>query len=196
MVEPAPPVRAAAARVCRGVGFLLALLCATPVAAARKEASPPPLPSEHRHPSGAFTIRTPEGWRVEPAPDDPDVLVASGDRIVLRFVYRDGEVGLDSLHSSCMTERLTPLMDVQPNVEYEYDFVGGVILENRALDSAFVVRYDRPVQGEKVWRQRNVTVVGGGRSLCVVTHAPLSDWKKKADTRRLADAVMGSLAFH
>jgi hypothetical protein len=181
--------------VCRGVGLFL-LLSTTSISADRKDASPPALPSEHRHPSGAFTIRTPEGWTVEPAADDPDVLVASGDRLILRFVHRDGEVGLDSLHGSCMTERLTPLMDVQPNVEYEYDFVGGVILKNRALDSAFVVRYDKPVQGEKVWRQRNVTVVGGGHSLCVVTHAPLSVWKKKADTRRLADAVMGSLAFH
>ena len=33
---------------------------------AKKDAGPPKLDSEHEHPSGAFTFRTPESWKVEP----------------------------------------------------------------------------------------------------------------------------------
>ena len=195
MVDPARPVRRPSDRLRRGVAFAVLVLAAPLLIGARK-VEPPALSREHTHPSGAFTFRTPEAWTVETAKDDPDVLVASGDRMVLRFVYRAGESGLDSLHGACMVERLAPLMEVQPNVDYLYDYVGGAILKQRALDSAFVVRYDKPIQGEKTWRQRNVTMVGGGHSLCVVTHAPLSVWKKSAVARRLADAVMGSLSFH
>ena len=46
------------------------------------------------------------------------------------------------------------------------------------LDSAFVVRYDAPVEGSAAWRQRNLTIVGGGESLCVIGYAPLPAWKK------------------
>lgn len=194
MVDPARPVRRNSVRLRRGAAFAVAVLTASPLTAARK-VEPPALSREHAHPSGAFTFRTPDAWKVETAKEDPDVLVASGDRLLLRFVYRAGESGLDSLHGSCMVERLAPLMEVQPNVEYLYDYVGGAILKQRALDSAFVVQYDKAIQGEKTWRQRNVTLVGSGHSLCVVTNAPLSVWKKSAETRRLADAVMGSLTL-
>lgn len=194
MVDPARPVRSTSVRLWRGVALAAAVLTASPLSAERK-VEPPVLSREHAHPTGAFTFRTPDTWKVEVAKDDPDVLVASGDRLVLRFVYRAGESGLDSLHGACMVERLAPLMEVQPNVDYLYDYVGGVILKQRALDSAFVVQYDKAIQGEKTWRQRNVTMVGRGHSLCVVTHAPLSVWKKSAETRKLADAVMGSLTL-
>ena len=52
---------------------------------------------------------------------------------------------------------------VHPQVDYEYDFVGGAVGERRALDSAFVVHYDEPVEGQRDWRQRNVTRRRRGR---------------------------------
>jgi hypothetical protein len=58
------------------------------------------------------------------------------------------------------------------------------------LDSAFEVTYDAPVDGSREWRQRNVTLVGKGHSLCVILHAPLRDWKKSKATRALQDAVL------
>jgi hypothetical protein len=195
MVRPASPVRGDFVRRARGVALTSLVLAASSVVAASKAEPPPALTREHKHPNGAFAFRTPESWTVETAKDDPDALVATGDRLIVRFVHRDGESGLDSLHGACMIERLAPQMEVQPNVQYEYDYVGGVVLKQRALDSAFVVKYDKPIQGETTWRQRNVTLVGGGHSVCVVTNAPLSVWKKSGPTRRLADAVMGSLTL-
>jgi hypothetical protein len=195
MVRPASPVRADFVCRARGVALTFYVLSASSIVFAAKAEPPPALTREHRHPSGAFAFKTPETWTVETAKDDPDALVASGDRMIVRFVHRDGESGLDSLHGACMIERLAPQMEVQPNVQYEYDYVGGVVLEQKALDSAFVVKYDKPIQGETTWRQRNVTLVGRGHSVCVVTNAPLSVWKKSGPTRRLADAVMGSLTL-
>jgi hypothetical protein len=197
MVQPASPVRGDFVRRARGVALAsLVLSSSSLLAASSKNVEPPALTREHKHPSGAFTFRTPETWTVETAKDDPDAVVASGDSLILRFVHRDGESGLDSLHGACMVERLAPQMEVQPNVQYEYDYVGGVVLKQKALDSAFVVKYDKPIQGQTTWRQRNVTLVGGGHSVCVVTNAPLSVWKKSGPTRRLADAVMASLTLH
>ena len=119
-----------------------------------------------------------------------------GDGVVVRFIYRDGENnGYDSLHGVCMLERLAPAMEMQPVVEYEYDYVGGLIGNRRALDSAFVVSYDNPILGATQWRQRNVTIVGDGVSLCAITFAPLPLWKKSAPTRVLLDAVLGSVTF-
>ena len=46
-----------------------------------------------------------------------------------------------------MLVRLAGPMDTFPQVDYEYDFVGGEVGERRALDSAFVVHYDEPVEG-------------------------------------------------
>ena len=91
----------------------------------------------------------------------------------MRVLRREGELGLDSLHVECMLVRLAGAMDTFPQVDYEYDFVGGEVGERRALDSAFVVHYDEPVEGYRDWRQRNLTVVGEGESVCVVAYAPL-----------------------
>ena len=41
--------------------------------------------------------------------------------------------------------------------------------DRRALDSAFVVTYDKPIRASAQWRQRNLTVVGDGQSLCAIT---------------------------
>ncbi len=162
---------------------------------AGKRVPPPPLPAEHRHPSGGFAFRTPDAWKVVTPAESPETLNAAGDGVFVRFVYRDGEAGYDSLHGLCMLERLAPAMDMFPVVEYEYDYVGGVISDRRALDSAFVVKYDQPILGAREWRQRNVTIVGNGASLCAITYAPLPLWRKSAQTRALLDAVLGSVTF-
>lgn len=158
--------------------------------------SPPPLPLEHKHPSGAFSFRTPEGWKVVPSPVNPDVLQTGEGDLLVRFLYRAGEGGLDTTHVDCMLERLAGPMATEPQVKYEYDFRGGVIGGDRgALDSAFVVRYDTPIQGQRDWRQRNLTIVGAGQTLCIMTYAPALVWKKSAEARALLDAVVGSITF-
>ena len=79
----------------------------------------------------------------------------------VRFVHLAGDYGYDSLHGACMLERLAPPQQTSPVIKYEYDYVGGPVGgDRRALDSAFVVRYDNAIDGHKEWRQRNVTVVG------------------------------------
>jgi hypothetical protein len=89
-----------------------------------------------------------------------------------------------------MLVRLAGPMEAAPQVDYEYDFVGGEVGERRALDSAFRVRYDAPVAGHRVWRQRNVTLVGGGESVCVIGYAPATVWKKSKTARNLLNAVL------
>lgn len=176
---------------------LIALSSLTVPAWAGKKAPPPPpsLVAEHMHPTGAFTFRTPDGWTVGPLPGRSDVVEAWGGPIGVRFVYQPGETGLDSLHVACMLERLAPPMDAQPQVKYEYDFVGGPVGQARALDSAFTVRYDREVHGHGVWRQRTLTVVGGGHSLCLASYVPADVWKRSPEARAAADAVLASVTL-
>ena len=169
-------------------------LITTAAEPARKKTVPaPPLPREHGHPSGALTFRTPDSWTVATPPAAPETVTAAGDGLMARFVARQGESGYDSLHGACMLERLAGPMATAPGVKYEYDFVGGLVANRRALDSVFVVRYDEPVLGHRDWRQRNVTVVGGGYSVCVVLYAPAMVWKKSAESRALLDAVLASV---
>jgi hypothetical protein len=160
---------------------------------AGEKAEAPALTKEYHDPTGAFSFRTPEVWRVGPLADRPDVLEAAGGGLRVRFVHRKGEVAYDALHAHCMLERLAGLMDASPDVRYEYDFVSWTVGERRALDSAFTVRYDAPIDGQHVWRQRNVTVVGGGQSLCVIAHAPAPLWKKSRAARQTLDAVVSSV---
>jgi hypothetical protein len=157
---------------------------------------PPPLTQDHEHPSGAFSFRTPEGWSLQPSRVSPEILDVTAGDVLVRFLYRPGETGYDSLHVTCMLERLAPPMDTAPEVSYEYDFVGGVVADRRALDSAFVVKYDNPIRGHRAWRQRNVTIVGGGHSLCVITYAPVAVWKKSPQARATVNAILQSLTFH
>jgi hypothetical protein len=175
----------------RGAALLIAL--ALPAWAAPKQ--PPKLPLEHVHSSGAFSFKTPAGWTFKMVPDRPDVLEASGDGLLVRFFFRPQEIGLDSLHVMCMDMRLLGPMESSPQVKYEHDFVGGALGERKVLDSAFEVRYDREVNGSSEWRQRNVTIVGLGQSLCASSHAPRARWKKSAETRALLDAVLASVRF-
>ena len=65
----------------------------------------------------------------------------------------------------------------------------------RVLESAFVVTYDAKVLGYQKWRQRTVTLVGGGESLCVMTYAPQEVWKKSKAIRAVLDAVVYSVKF-
>ena len=189
------PSRNRSGRVVATLLLAAVSLSVAPAALAGKPLPPPPLPAQHRHVSGGFAFRTPEGWKVDSPPENPEVVNAGGDGVAVRFVYRDGESGYDSLHGVCMLERLAGAMDMDPVVRYEYDFVGGVIGDRRALDSAFVVTYDKPILGERQWRQRNVTIVGNGSSLCAITYAPLTVWKKSAAMRALLDAVLASVTF-
>jgi hypothetical protein len=189
------PSRNRSGRVVATLLLAAVSLSLAPAALAGKQLPLPPLPAQHRHLSGGFAFRTPEGWKVDSPPENPEVVNAAGDGVAVRFVYRDGESGYDSLHGVCMLERLAGAMDMDPVVRYEYDFVGGVIGDRRALDSAFVVTYDKPILGQRQWRQRNVTIVGNGSSLCAITYAPLPLWKKSAPTRALLDAVLASVTF-
>jgi hypothetical protein len=165
---------------------------AVPSIAAERAPTPPALETEHKSPSGAFVFRTPAGWTVETSVG-PETVNAFGSGVRVRFVHRPGEHGYDSLHGACMLERLAPPSETSPVIKYEYDFIGGEIgNDRRALDSAFTIRYDGAVHGHKEWRQRNVTVVGGGHSLCAISYAPASLGKKK-ETRALLDAVLASV---
>jgi len=188
-------VRVTLALAVLGLASPVAPVVAAKNAKKKKQVAIPALTAEHRHPSGGMAFRTPESWKIETSPETPETVNAIGDGVAVRFVYHEGEMGYDSLHGICMLERLAPAMDMFPVVEYEYDFVGGTIEGRRALDSAFVVNYDQPIMGAREWRQRNVTIVGNGSSLCAITYAPASLWRKSAPTRALLEAVLGSVTF-
>jgi hypothetical protein len=178
-----------------GLALVLLVLAAGPAASAGKKAESPPLSLRHAHPSGAFSFRTPESWRVSSTPSAPETLEAGGDDLLVRFTYRSGETGYDALHAVCMLERLAGPMETSGDVRYEYDYVGGPVGELRALDSVFTVRYDAPVRGHEEWRQRTLTVVGNGMSLCINAYAPARLWKKSGQARALLDAVVTSVEF-
>jgi hypothetical protein len=185
----------------RGTGHILvvaacSLSLTVPVEAAKRaEPEPAPLTQDHNHPSGAFTFRTPDGWTMRPSRVKPEIVDVSAGELMIRFLYQAGETGGDALHSLCMAEGLAPPMETNPRVEYEYDFVSGMVADRRALDSAFTRTYDNAVHGHKTWRQRNVTITGGGHSLCVITYAPAALWKKNRAVRSTIDSILGSVTF-
>jgi hypothetical protein len=178
-------------------GLACLLLLPTSVGAGKKKETPAPvsLPSEHWNASRTVGLHTPAEWTVRLEPGPPEVLETRGDGLIVRVLRREGEIGLDSLHVECMLVRLAAPMDAFPQVDYEYDFVGGEVGERRALDSAFVVHYDEPVEGHTDWRQRNLTVVGEGESVCVVAYAPLPVWKKSKPARNLLTSIVESVRF-
>lgn len=175
--------------------FAFLLMVAVPLGAGTPMPSGPALPSEHRNASESFRFRTPSSWVVATLREGPEVLEARGGGVLVRFLYRKQEAGYDSMHADCMLERLAGEMDTAPEVKYEYDFISWTDGPLRALDSAFAVNYDRPVLGHRQWRQRNLTVVGDGQSLCVITYCPSIVWKKSADTRALLENVVRSVEF-
>jgi hypothetical protein len=168
-------------------GLLVALLLVAPPA-------PVELPVEHVHPSQAFSFRTPQGWTAGPVEGQPQLHETKGDGLLVRFLFLETESGFDSLHVECMELRLAGPMETQPHVRYEHDFLSGTLGDRRVLDSAFVVSYDEDQHGARDWRQRNLTIVGAGQSLCVVGHAPARG-KRAKDQRKLRDAVMTSVTF-
>ena len=174
---------------------LAVALCLPAAAGAGKKEVAPPLSVEHVHPSGTFSFRTPEGWKAGAVPGKPELYEATDGALVVRFLYRDRESGYDSMHADCMLERLAGAMDTSPQVAYEYDFLGGAIGPRRVLDSAFALKYDAPVLGHREWRQRNVTVVGEGSSLCIITHAPSAVWKKSKVTKAVLDGIVLSVTY-
>jgi hypothetical protein len=151
---------------------------------------PPPLVHEHQHAGGAVSFRVPEGWAVGKVGRDADAIQTVGNSLVVRIVYRRGGAGFDSFHASCMAERLAGSLVEAPAAGYEYDYVEGAYGQRRALDSAFLVVYDSEVMGHRKWRQRNLTVVGEGHSLCLVAFAPASVWKKSLEARSVLEAVL------
>lgn len=147
----------------------------------------------HDHPSGVFSFETPPSWTLAEAPGRPGVFQAAGDGQIVRFAYTAGEAGFDSLHVTCMLERLRPEQETSPRIRYEYDFLSGQAGDYQVLDSAFQVTYEAPVDGSREWRQRNVTLVGKGHSLCVILHVPKSIWRKSKAVRTLQEAVLRSV---
>ena len=176
----------------------LSILAMAPLASSaggRPDGADELLVAEHTSVSGTLTLRTPLGWTAETTSGQPERIEARGQGLIVRVLRMEGEVGLDSLHVQCMMERLAPPMETRPEVDYEYDFHEGNVGERRALDSAFVVHYDEPIEGHKDWRQRNLTVVGRGQSGCVIGMSPRSLWKKEKETRALLEAVMAGVRF-
>ncbi len=171
-----------------------ALLLASLAAALTAPPHPadPPLPAmtRHAHSSGVWSFEAPASWAVREFPGTPSRHEAAGDGQIARFVYTAGEAGFDSMHVACMLERLRPEQETSPRIRYEYDFLSGKVGDYQILDSAFEVSYDEAVDGSRDWRQRNVTLVGKGHTLCVILHAPLKLWKKSKPARALQEAVL------
>jgi hypothetical protein len=170
------------------------VLCLAAFSYSFEEPGPAGLSRQHSDSSGSFSFRTPAAWKVGPAPLQPDLVEAEGDGLVVRFLHRGDESGFDSLHVACMQDRLAAPMEADPKVDYEYDFREGMIGKGRVLDSAFTTRYDKPVHGFRVWRQRNITFVGGGQSLCIVAYCPVPLWKKSEKARSLLENVVMSVS--
>jgi hypothetical protein len=176
--------------------LILAPVLLTPAAlAAAEKAAVPALTEEHWNASKTLRFKTPAGWTVSHTPGDVEVTEARGDGMRLRLVRRQGELGLDSMHVECMLQRLAGPMETHPHVDYEYDFVGGAVGNRRALDSAFVVEYDEAIDGDKKWRQRNLTVVGDGESVCIATYVRNGIWKKHASARKLLTSLVESVKW-
>src|SRR5436190_13336231 len=114
------------------IAVLVTSLTATAGAGQKAPPPPPALPLEHVQPTGGWAFRTPEGWTLTRPADRPETVEAWAGELGVRFVYRDGEAGYDSLHAACMLERLAAPMDTAPQVRYEYDFVSGAFGDRRA----------------------------------------------------------------
>jgi hypothetical protein len=156
----------------------------------------PPLAQEHWNGSRTLSFKTPEGWLVSNRSGDVEVTEAIGDGMRMRLLRWPANMGLDTTHVDCMLQRLAPPMETSLDVRYEYDFVGGELPgDRRALDSAFVVEYDKPIDGDKKWRQRNLTIVGPSESLCIITYVRQGIWKKSTPARKLLTSLAESVKW-
>ena len=181
----------------RGIGtVVLAWLVALPaVLSAGDKIEIKPLALDHWNSSRTLRFKTPEGWVVQNTPGQVELTEARGDGMRLRLVRWPMDMGLDSTHSDCMLQRLAGPMETSLDVRYEYDFVGGEIGERRALDSAFVVEYDAAIDGDKKWRQRNLTVVGAGESVCIITYVRNSMFKKSSAMKKFMTSLVQGVTF-
>lgn len=157
--------------------------------------SPPPLVQQHRLFDGAVMLQTPAGWQAAALTRRSDAVDVSGDGLVFRLSYQPTELPADAFHAQCMLERQAPALELDAEVNYEYEYVGGRLLGRAALDSAYRVRYDEEIQGAREWRQRSLSLVGGGASLCVVQMAPAREWKRSRALRDLAASVLAGFVL-
>jgi hypothetical protein len=127
--------------------------------------------------------------------DSPEIVNAEGNDLVVRFLRWDNEAGLDSLHVTCLVERLGEVATIDATTHYEYDFQSGERGDWRILDTAFTISYEAPVRGQRDWRQRVITMVGKGQAFCVVAFCPVQLWKRSAASKRLLEAVVGSVSL-
>ncbi len=171
--------------VCAELLVLVLVVQATTFA----DAAPPS--SQHVDASGSFLFRTPSHWTVANAPFVTEV---EGDGMVVRLLFSAGDNGFDSLHVSCMQNRLGDAMASDPRLDYEYDFLQAEVGGRRVLDSAFRTRYDEPVRGHKEWRQRNVTFVSPQGSLCIIAFCPAKVWKGSEKARTVLDGIVTSVS--
>ena len=178
----------------QAVLFVAVLSMPVALGAGEKEAAPA-LTDEHWNAARTLSFKTPAGWKVSPKPGDLETTEARGEGLIVRVLRSPGNLGLDAMHVECMLVRLAGPMETHPEVDYEYDFVGGEIAEHRALDSAFVVEYDAPIEGERKWRQRNLTLVNDNESVCVITYAPNPVFKKSKAARKLLTSIVESLKW-
>ena len=175
---------------------ILASLVALPAGlAAGEKIVIKPLAQEHWNSSRTLRFKTPEGWLVQNTSGQVELTEARGDGMRLRLVRWPMDMGLDSTHAECMLQRLAGPMETSLDVRYEYDFVGGEIGERRALDSAFVVEYDAVIDGDKKWRQRNLTVVGAGESVCIITYVRNGLFKKYTAVRKFLTSLVEGVTF-
>ena len=156
---------------------------------------PPPLTDEHWNSAHTISFKTPATWKVTSTPGDIELTEGRGDGVIFRIYRRRGGLGLDSMHVECMLLRLAGDMDTKPGASYEYDFNGSEISGHKALDSAFVFEYDKPVDGERKWRQRNLTLVNDDESLCLITYAPNPVFKKSKAVRKLLTSLVESVKW-
>jgi len=176
------------------VSFLLVAVFSCPAWAGGKTAVPE-LTLEHQHPSGSFSFRTPEGWKVQPITNDG--LEAWGGALGVRFRFELGEQGIDSWHANCIDDGLAPLPQADPGRKFDYEYVGGLFIDRRMLDTAHNTRYDAAVHGHRDWHQRTLTLVGAGQTMCIIAYAPQGAWRsRKSGAKATLDAVVGSVTFH
>ena len=175
------------------------LLVPASVGAGKKKEPPPPpsLPSEHWNdvPDGGPSDPGRAGRSgVESGP--PEVLETRGDGLIVRMLRREGEIGLDSLHVECMLVRLAGAMDTFPQVDYEYDFVGGEIGEPAGARLGLRRPLRRAGRGPP--RLAAEELDGGRRGGVGVRRSPTPPspvWKKSKPARNLLTSVVESIRF-
>ena len=154
-------------------------------------------PREHRHPSGGFAFRTPEAWKVGRRPTTRRCSTPPGTAWSCASSTTRARAATTACTAPACSSAWPPAMEMEPVVQYEYDFVGGAHRRPRGpstppswspttspiLGAHAVAAAQRDHRGRR--RRRSA------RS----PTRPLPLWKKSAPTRALLDAVLGSVTF-